>query len=460
MNFDRVYVLDTNIILNDVSNIINISQSGTNLIVLPETVIDEVDIKKTGFEEINYQAREFGRFLSDAQIINTIKNDDSTIVRMSVDGIIIDIISLKKYNIIDVDKKVVNDRKIIEVAQFSTDYYGKTINIDREDVVLLSLDVMCRVRSISLDVVTEPLDFKKKDKEYEFIKELNVNSNILNSLNLKPIQDIDPDYKKENYCYKFIGETGHIVLAYILNERINIIDENDLRKNVIKPRNSGQLYALSGMLNPNFNVCVIEALAGSGKTLLAVASGMRNVDLGNYNKIIYIRNSIESTDKGEDVGYLSGNEEKFRIYNMPLYDTLEFMARQTIKKKSEKESVESVDAIIDEFKSKYQIEATWVGEMRGRTLSNAFVIIDEVQNMSRKTVQLILTRLDDDCKVVCIGSNRQIDNQWVNKFTNGLSLLLDETENDQAELNLFATKLDKVVRGRITEWSERVFSKK
>lgn len=458
MSFDKVYVLDTNIILNDVSNIINISQNGQNLIVLPETVIDEIDIKKTGFEEINYQAREFGRFLSDSEIISSKKLDKSNIVRLKIDNIIIDIISLHNYSTLDVDKKVINDRKIIEVAKYASEYYSTAYDILNTDTILLSLDVMCRIRSISLDIVTQPLDFKKKEKDYNFIKELPINSNYINGLNNKNIIDYDPDYKTENYCYKFIGDTGHIVLAYILNGKINIIDENELRKHTIKPKNSGQLYAMAGMSNPLFSVCLIDALAGSGKTLLAIATGMRCIDKGQYNKIIYIRNSIESLDKGEDVGYLSGNDEKFRIYNMPLFDTLEFIARQMSK--DNKETQESIESKIDELKAKYQIETTWVGEMRGRTLSNAFVIIDEVQNMSRKTVQLILTRLDNDCKVVCIGSNRQIDNQWVNKYTNGLSLLLDEAENDQPELNMFATKLDRVVRGKITEWSERVFSKK
>ena len=457
MTFEKVYILDTNIILNDVSNIMNISQSGNNLIVLPETVIDEIDTKKTGFEEINYQAREFGRMLSDAEVISTDKNNNAVIVRFKKDDIIIDIISLKKYNDAGLDKKILNDRRIIEVANYATVHYSNIAS--KEDVILLTLDVMCRVRAITLDTNTEPLDFKKKDKDYNFIKEFDINSTMLNSLNLKNIIDIDPDYKQENYCYKFKGETGHIVLAYILNGKINLIDENELRKYTIKPKNSGQLYAMSGMLNQIYNVCLIEALAGSGKTLLAIACGMRNIDLGRYDKIIYVRNSIESLDRGEDVGYLSGNEEKFRIYNMPLYDTLEFIARQSMKD-SKKESEESIQAKTEELKVKYQIEATWVGEMRGRTLSNAYVIIDEVQNMSRKTLQLILTRLDDDCKVICIGSNRQIDNQWVNKYTNGLSMLLDEAENEHPELNLFATKLDRVVRGKITEWSERIFSKK
>jgi PhoH-like ATPase len=456
MSYDRIYVLDTNIILNDAQNLYNISQNGDNLIVLPETVIDEIDTKKTGFDEINFQAREFGRILSQAEVTNTTRDGDDVIMSVKInDTLLIDIISLKDYGLKDVDRSIINDRKIIEVAKFSGNYYNK-----KEDTILLSLDVMCRTRAISLNVKTESLDFKKKDRDYNFIKEFDIDSTLLNSLHLKNIRDIDPDYTSENYCYFFKGDNGHNVPAFIINEQINIIEENELRKNTIKPKNLGQQYAMSGMLDTRFNLCLIEALAGSGKTLLALGCAMREIDLGHYDKIIYIRNSIESVDKGEDIGYLSGNEEKFKIYNYPLYDTLDFIARQSIKKKENVDNEESIVSKIEELISKYHIDTMWVGAIRGRTISNAYVIVDEVQNFSAKSLQTVLSRLDDQCKVVCIGSNRQIDNQWVNKYTNGLSILLEETENPHEEINMFATKLDKVVRGKITQWTERVFTKK
>ena len=316
---------------------------------------------------------------------------------------------------------------------------------------------MCRTRAISLDVVAESLNNKNREKERHFVKEFEIDSTLLNSLNNKDIRLIDPHYDISNYCYIFKGDTGHIVLASIVNERIEVINENDLRKHNIKPKNSGQLFAYQGMIDSRYNACLIDALAGSGKTLLAVAAGMRCIDKGHQNKIIYIRNSIESLDKGEDVGYLSGNEEKFRIYNMPLYDTLEFIATQGIKKV---ETTESIQERVEALTAKYQIQTVWVGELRGRTLSNAFVIIDEAQNISKNTMQLILSRLDDSCKVIVIGSNRQIDNMYVNKYTNSLSFLLNEAEKEHPEINLFCTTLDKVVRGKITQWAERIFEKK
>ena len=107
----------------------------------------------------------------------------------------------------------------------------------------------------------------------------------------------------------------------------------------------------------------------------------------------------------------------------------------------------------------YGIGTMWVGEMRGRTLSNAFIIIDEAQNMSNKTMQMVLSRIDNSCKVVILGSNKQIDNFYVNKYTNALTTLLKSTKNENNLVNIFAIKLQKVLRGPITEWAEEIFSK-
>jgi PhoH-like ATPase len=101
----------------------------------------------------------------------------------------------------------------------------------------------------------------------------------------------------------------------------------------------------------------------------------------------------------------------------------------------------------------------WVGEMRGRTLSEAIVIVDEAQNMSSKTLQLVLSRVDKTCKVIVIGSNKQIDNMYTNKYVNGLSVLLNSMSEPHEEVKLWAGELNKVLRGPITEFAEKIFSR-
>lgn len=468
--FNKVFVLDTNIILDAATNLFNISQDGTNLIVLPETVIDELDNKKSGYDEINFQAREFGRILSDSKVLNVRQSGSSkntTVISIETQGILIDIISLKNYSLENVERSIINDRKIIKVAQFASKYYRHT-----GSVIFLSNDIMCRTRAISLGVKTEGLLNNKQDLKFNFIKVLeNFDSSLFPEMENSCIKDYDQDYKIENYCYHFKCSDGNTKIAYIVDGKINFIHDDDFDFCPIKPINLGQRFAMAGMTDPRCDVCLIEAIAGSGKTLLAVSAGIGMVKKGEYDKIIYIRNSVESVDKAEEVGFLPGLESKFAIYNYPLYDTLEFIVQSELKKSQSSQNSQSktsapnksqeyVQGEIEELKMKYNIDVVWPGAIRGRTLSKSYVIVDEIQNFSKSSLLTTISRMDKDCKVVCIGSNRQIDHQYINKYTNGLSVLIKSAKEDNSEINIFGTELNKVVRGKITEWAERIFEKK
>jgi PhoH-like ATPase len=458
LSFEKIYVLDTNIILEDANQLLTIGQGGNNLIILPETVIDELDAKKSGFNEINFQAREFGRILSEAEVIKTRKagsQKDITVMSVKVKDIFIDIISFKDYELQGVDPSVINDRKIIKVAEFATKFYKKP-----DETVLLSNDIMCRTRAVSLNVQAEGLTRNKESLKNEFIKVLQLSK--IDSLRMEGsyIEDYDSEYEPQNYCYHFMADDGNERIAYIVDGCINFIDDEDFHGLAVKPLNLGQRFAVAGMTDERVDVCVIEALAGSGKTLLALAAGMKMVRLGKYDKIIYIRNSVESVDKAEEVGFLPGLEEKFKIYNYPLYDTLEFIAQKEIKKGDTPISQQSIEDKVQSLVQQYNIETMWNGSIRGRTISRAFVIVDEVQNFAKTSLQTVLTRLDKESKVVCIGSNRQIDHPYINKYTNGLSTLIKAAKEENEEINIFGTELNKVVRGKITEWTERIFENK
>lgn len=453
MTYEKVYVLDTNVILEDASQIITIGQYGKNLIVIPETAIDEMDAKKSGFDEINFQAREFGRLLSDAKYIGTKHpNENVTIMSMEVQDVVVDIVSFKDYDLHGVVKSIINDRKIIKVAQFAKEYY------DNPETKFLSNDVMCRTRAVSLGVPSQAVYRNNKDKKPEYIKHIHIGDSSGNSTPSMRIEDIDTDWAPENYCYHVTTNAGERI-GYVVKGEMRYISDNDFNGLSVKPLNLGQRFAVSGMIDEDINVCIIEALAGSGKTLLALSAGIKMIKDGVYDKIVYIRNSIESVDKAEDVGFLPGLEEKFKIYNFPLFDTLEFIAQKELKKAGNTGNKDAITSKINEISKRYNIETMWPGSIRGRTISNAFVIVDEVQNFSKKSLQTVLSRLDEECKVVCIGSNRQIDHPYVNKYTNGLSTLVEASKSNDHAVTLFGTELNKVVRGKITEWTEKIFEK-
>jgi len=467
MTFEKYYVLDTNILLEDANNIFKLSQEGQNLIILPETVLDEIDSKKSGFDEINFQAREFARILENSKIIKTIKNGNFKIVRVEIETnekTIIDIISKEEYdvNTKNVSVHIINDRKILEVAKFANIHYD-------DEVEFISLDIMARTRAVSLDIKTDALNGSNKDEfDYQFIKEIEIDFHEQEGLDNQEIVNFDKDYQAYNYSYCFkIRASDQVILASIQNKRIKVLDESEVRNQIITPLNKEQLFFSNAILSHFYNVLIVEAKAGSGKTLLALSGALKLVRQKQYQRIIYIRNSIESLDKGEDVGYLPGFEEKFRIYNHPLMDSLDYIIRSEYKRKKSKKNQDNIpeldeqelSARIEQMIANYGIETMWVGEMRGRTLSNAFIIIDEAQNMSNKTMQMVLSRIDNTCKVVILGSNKQIDNFYVNKHTNSLTTLLKSTAQENNLVNTFAIKLQKVLRGPITEWAEKIFSK-
>lgn len=467
MNFEKYYLLDTNILLEDARNIFKLSDGAKNLIILSETVLDELDSKKSGYDEINFQAREFARILENSEVLSSNKHEDFKIIRLKLinqDETIVDIISKDEYSINskNISLNILNDRKILEVAKFAKNYYNK-------DIKFVSMDIMARTRAISLDIKSVALHGKDSDKfNFDFIKNIDINFEDLENLDNQDIINFDKEYKVSDfsYCLK-VKHSDQVILASIQNNKIKILDEEEVRNQIITPLNKEQLFFSNAIINHFYNVLIVEAKAGSGKTLLALSGALKLVKQKYFQKIIYIRNSIESLDKGEDVGYLPGLEEKFRIYNHPLMDSLEYIIRTEHKRRRSKRDDISytpledseVSSRVEQMISNYGIETMWVGEMRGRTLSNSFIIIDEAQNMSNKTMQMVLSRVDSSCKVVILGSNKQIDNFYVNRYTNALTTLLKSTQNENNLVNIFAIKLEKVLRGPITEWAENIFSK-
>ncbi len=467
--FDKYYVLDTNILLEDASKLFTLSSKGQNLIILPETVLDEIDTKKSGFDEINFQARAFARLLEEAEVLKTQSLHELRIVSLIIHKdsykIRIDILSKEQYRtqIKNSAQSIINDRRILEIAQDAQKAYNK-------EIIFLSMDMMARTRAISLNIPTQSLHGSHHKEDVNFIRRIEISYDAMQSLEHADISDFDPDCKPYYYAYEFkLKDSDHIILATIQNRKILLLDEQELRNQAITPLNKEQLFLSQAIRHPYYNLVVVEALAGSGKTLLAVSGAMKLLQQKQQRRIIYIRNSIESLDKGEDVGYLPGLDEKFRIYNHPLMDTLEYIIRNNHKKKRHQNShglshqdllPQEVQKRVEELMTNYAIETMWVGEMRGRTLTDAVVIIDEAQNISNKTMQMILSRIDAHSKVIILGSNKQIDNIYLNRHTNALTTLLNAAQSEYDELNLFACKLTKVLRGPITAWAEKIFTPK
>ena len=453
-------VLDTNIILLDANNIFALGGEEV-VLVLPETVIDEIDSKKSGHSEIAYQARQFGRLLTKATRLGTefdYNGSGTIITKLQIDKISIWVVSLEEYpDYSDTEPNIINDRKIIEVAKI----LSLTIN---DELKFVTNDVMCGLRAEALGLYTESI--KVTDNvDLEFIKEFEVDQETFRALHRKSIVDVDSSYKPENFNYKFTcQEIGQMKLATINNGVIDIIGKETevaLRRQDVNPVNAGQLFLSKAIQDTSINIVVCEAKAGSGKTLVALSNSIRSIKVDGYQSIIYIRASIDDVPKEEEIGFLSGNDEKVEVYLHPLEDSLDFIIRNRfkVKKGNNAEFEEMIAEKISNLKSECNIKGMIGLGMRGRTFNDSIVIIDETQNMSKSSLQKVLTRIGKNSKVILIGSNNQIDNPYVTKHNNGLSYILDACTHQYNSVTIHAVHLDKVVRSNIAEFAEELFSK-
>lgn len=450
---NKYIVLDTNILLLDSKNLLLLGKD--SIIILPETVIDELDSKKSLMNELGYQAREFGRLLTKSSVTDITKCNEGTITHLKLDGVVIKIVSLHSYATLE-GMSYSNDRKILEVAQFCTELY--------KDVVFMSADVMARIRGLSLGLTVTGLT-AVEDLNFEFTKTVTIPYEVFHTVHNSKVQDVLPDHKLGTFNYLLKNEvTEQVKLCTIENDLIKVIGpetEKELRKQDVNPCNSQQLFLAKAIQDPLVDIVICEALSGSGKTATAISNAIRLIKQGKYTSLIYIRNSINDEDSNEAVGFLSGNEEKFAVYLHPLNDTLEFIARSKYKdtKLKGQNLEDKVQEGIDKLKAECNIQAMTALGLRGRTFNNSVIILDEAQNASPASMQKILTRIGKDCKTIIVGSNRQIDNAFITKHNNGLSVLLDATRQVQDTIRLHVVDLHKVVRSSTAEFAERLFSK-
>ena len=447
--FEKIYCLDTNIILNNANNFIALADEGKNLIVLPETVLDELDDKKSGFDEINFQARSFSRLLQDADIkeIKTIQSNDTklTIIVTEVDNATIYMVSKEEYKV-DKEKmanSIRNDRKILEI----TNDLNK--DIEFSGLKFISLDIMARTRALSLGIDTEPLNLGKidVDSDRDFHIELS-------------IDDYDgdvfyiPKQEESISSIEITNAKGKHHIYYKNRLGWASIPEKNPDRLAVPPINKRQ-KVMSALILDKTDVTVVAGPAGTGKTLIALSSAMKLIDLNKdlYKKIYYIRKTVISGDKDDELGFLPGTlEEKMEGYNAPMEDSLKKIA-QLKKRGATKEVIEEV---IENLKGKYDIEYLYAGHLRGSTLEDGSILIcDEVQNWNITSIRTIFSRMGKNSHIIAMGSNNQIDTQYLTKNTNALTFLMDKAgQENESNVSVEGVRLTNVMRSKLAEWAD------
>jgi len=413
----KIFVLDTSVILYAHNSIMTFAEHD---VVIPITVLEELDQFKKGNDTKNFEAREFIRLLDklsqDHMIHNWTpingKTKGNFCVLMNPDN---------QLNANDIFGEVKNDHKILNAA-----LYLKQHEKNRK-VILVSKDINLRLKAKSLDIYAEDYETGK----IKNITELeNTGKYVLEDIDTEVITKIyEAGYidaktvlgakKRKSNGYYILKNNKNSVLTFYNSEE-NILERVDkqLAYN-IKPKNAEQTFALHAITNPKIKLVSIQGVAGTGKTLLALAGALEQ--RREYKQIFLARPIVPLSNK--DIGYLPGDiKSKLNPYMEPLWDNLKFIQNQY--KETDKE-FQKITELVNQEKLVIQPLAY----IRGRSLSNIFFIVDEAQNLTPHEIKTIISRAGENTKIIFTGDVFQIDTPYLDSQSNGLSYLIDRAKD-------------------------------
>ena len=241
----------------------------------------------------------------------------------------------------------------------------------------------------------------------------------------------------------FLCQNSDQNIQFYRDGQLEFIQRRHIKGFDIKPKNNEQVAAFWALFDPSIKFVSLQGKAGAGKTLLSLFAGIKQVldDNNSYEKIIITRAMVPID--GEDLGALPGSaEEKISPYMDGVWDNLSIIQRSREGKNKTKEK-----------DLKEYIEAIPFSLMRGKSISNTWVIIDEAQNISKHAMKMLLTRIDDSSKVIIMGDNDQIDHPFLDARSNGFvqAINLFKNHNQAAHITLYANE-----RGKISEFASKM----
>ncbi len=413
----KIYVLDTSVLLFDHNSITSFEE---NDVAIPITVLEELDQFKIGNETKNFEAREVIRFLDKLSGNNGLNKWMALGQNNGKIKVIMDALSLKNINAEEIYGNTKNDHKIINAA----------ISLQNEEkkcmIILVTKDINLRLKAKAIGLLSEDYETGKVKNIKKFSEGLPI------------IEDIDAEIIQNIYQKSYVDENGILGSEkiangyYVLNNCSNSVlaryngvtnkIEKVDKKYVfgIKPRNAEQTFGLNALLNDEIKLVALEGVAGTGKTLLALASALEQKN--KYDQIILARPIIPLSNR--EIGFLPGDaEDKISPYMQPLWDNLTFIKNQF--KANEKKS-----KILQQMQDSGLLTITALAFIRGRSLTNAIFIIDEAQNLTPHEVKTIITRAGEGTKVIFTGDINQIDTPYMDEHSNGLTYLIDRLKGN------------------------------
>ena len=415
----KIFVLDTSVIIYAHNSIMSFDEHD---VAIPITVLEEIDQFKKGNDTKNFEAREFTRLLDNLakdQILqnwnplNGSNKKGMFKVLMSTDS------SIDATKIFGDDK---NDHRIL----------NSTLKLIEENpdrpIILVSKDINLRLKAKSLGITAEDYTtgkIKNLSQLYTGRYEIDqVSPDLINELYEKqsiPIAQLETGEPIIKNAYLILKHNKKSALAYFnpILETLELVDKRSVSG--IKPRNAEQAFAIHAILNPNVKLVTLQGVAGTGKTLLALAGSLEQRK--SFRQIYLARPIVPLSNK--DIGYLPGDiKSKLNPYMEPLWDNLKFIQNQYHERDKEFQKIS--DMITNE-----KLLITPLAYIRGRSLSNIIFIVDEAQNLTPHEVKTVISRAGDNTKIIFTGDIHQIDTPYLDSQSNGLSYLIDKVKDSK-----------------------------
>ena len=406
----KVFVIDTSVILFDHSCINTFEEHD---VVVPISVLEEIDTFKKGSGSLNFEAREFSRKLDILSEGRTL-NDWLDLGNTEKGRLRVEMIEVSEPDACKVFSENKVDHKILNVA----------INLanskEYDEVKLITKDINLRIKAKSLSILAEDYEHGKIK-----VSELYTGKTEINNLDESIIEKIFNeggipwneviDEKPTPNQYFILKNRSKSALSFY-NPSTDLIERVEKRSAYgIKPRNAEQVFALHALLNPDVKLVTISGLAGTGKTLLALSSAIEQKR--EFRQIYVARPIVPLSNK--DIGYLPGDiKSKLNPYMEPLWDNLKLVQSQF--KETDKDYKK-----ISEMVEQEKIVISPLAYIRGRSLSNIIFIVDEAQNLTPHEVRTIISRAGENVKIILTGDINQIDTPYLDRQSNGLSFVID-----------------------------------
>ena len=416
----KVFILDTNVLLNSPDSIFKFDD---NDVVIPISVIEEIDTFKKDQSETGRNAREVSRILDRLRTRGTLSSG----VRLFEDRV--DSGSLFVYlghNMEIMPELLVDgtDNHILAIALTLQKQFGES-----RAVIVITKDSNLRIKSDAFGILAEDFEADKVDIShlYSGILNLKVDARTINEFYTKRQIKLDGIEIMPNHYIVLEDEKDPNQVVYgrfdVHSGVVQMLENHAEGVWGIYPRNIEQTFALAALLDDNIKLVTLSGNAGTGKTLLAIAAGLaKTTDEDEYHKMLVARPVFPL---GKDIGFLPGDlEEKLNPWMQPIYDNLELLlsgGTHTRQKRLSKNYQELIN------QGMLQVEP--LTYIRGRSLPNIFFVVDESQNLTPHEIKTILTRAGEGTKIVLTGDPYQIDNPYIDSQNNGLTYVIEKFRN-------------------------------